>query len=96
MPISFKCPACGAPLDYSGGAETTVRCPYCSNVVGVPAELRPAAPASSAALPVAPAVSVGALPMAPDDMRAAIKQLRLARRLERRQARHQARDLRQH
>jgi len=93
MPISFKCPACGAPLDYSGGAETTVRCPYCSNVVGVPAELRPAAPAApapSAALPVAP------LPMAPDDMRAAIKQLRLARRLERRQARHQARDLRQH
>src|SRR3972149_4772492 len=40
MPQTFNCPNCGAPLDYPGGSEATVRCPYCNNSVIVPAELR--------------------------------------------------------
>ena len=98
MPISFKCPACGAPLDYAGGDETTVKCPYCANVVGVPSELRPAPqpaapqPAPAAAQTVAPPVM--ALPTPPGDIRGAIHQRRQARRLERRLGRHMARGLR--
>ena len=92
MAISFKCPACGAQLSYSGGDETTVQCAYCSNTVGVPAELRPTpAPSDASAAPV---LLVPLPPTPPDDLRAAIKQMRQTRRLERRLARHQARALR--
>ncbi len=37
---TFNCPACGAPLHYTGGPETTVRCPFCANEVVVPLEVR--------------------------------------------------------
>lgn len=36
----FSCPSCGAPLDYEGAGEPTLRCPYCSNSVVVPSEMR--------------------------------------------------------
>jgi DNA-directed RNA polymerase subunit RPC12/RpoP len=36
----FQCPNCGASLDYEGGDELTVRCPYCDSSVIVPEELR--------------------------------------------------------
>ena len=39
MPETFKCPMCAAPLAYDGTA-VTVRCPYCTNTVIVPDELR--------------------------------------------------------
>ncbi len=94
MAISFRCPACGAPLSYSGGDETTVQCAYCSNTVGVPAELRPTPAAAPAAPPTAPILLVPLPPTPPDDIRAAIKQMRETRRLERRLARHEARVLR--
>ena len=100
MSISFKCPACGAPLEYAGGEETTVQCSYCTNTVAVPPELRPA-PAPTGSRPVAPPDIVivplpptPALPSAPGDARSALKQMRLARRLERRMARRQGRALR--
>ncbi len=37
---AFDCPNCGAALDYDGGADPTVRCPYCHTSVIVPEELR--------------------------------------------------------
>jgi len=40
MPQSFNCPKCGAPLDYDGGDDLTITCPFCSNSVIVPDELR--------------------------------------------------------
>src|SRR5256885_5060047 len=48
MTHSFECPSCGGPLDYNGGAELTIRCPFCSNSVIVPEELR-AMPAATQA-----------------------------------------------
>jgi hypothetical protein len=36
----FSCPSCSAPLDYEGTGEPTLRCPYCSNSVVVPQEMR--------------------------------------------------------
>jgi streptogramin lyase/DNA-directed RNA polymerase subunit RPC12/RpoP len=36
----FQCPNCGASLDYDGGDDLTVRCPYCDSSVIVPDELR--------------------------------------------------------
>jgi streptogramin lyase len=39
MPQPFKCPSCGGPLDYDGG-NITIRCPFCTNSVIVPEELR--------------------------------------------------------
>ena len=37
---TFDCPACGGPLEYKGGNDKTVRCPFCLNSVIVPKELR--------------------------------------------------------
>jgi DNA-binding beta-propeller fold protein YncE len=37
---TFACPSCGGPLEYKGGHDKTVRCPFCSNSVIVPKELR--------------------------------------------------------
>jgi LSD1 subclass zinc finger protein len=42
MPQPFKCPSCGGPLDYDGGS-ITIRCPFCTNSVIVPEELRTSA-----------------------------------------------------
>ena len=41
----FKCPSCGAPLNYEHGAGPTIECPYCDASVIVPAELRGGGPA---------------------------------------------------
>jgi len=41
MSTKFDCPSCGAPLDYDGGPDYTIRCPFCNNSVIVPEELRP-------------------------------------------------------
>jgi len=37
---TFNCPKCAAPLDYDGGADLTIPCPYCKNSVIVPESLR--------------------------------------------------------
>lgn len=37
---TFTCPNCGAPLDYEGGSELIIECPYCKSSVIVPQELR--------------------------------------------------------
>ena len=39
MAQPFKCPSCGGPLDYDG-INVMVRCPFCTNSVIVPEELR--------------------------------------------------------
>lgn len=41
MSKKFDCPSCGAPLDYDGGPNYTIRCPFCNNSVIVPEEVRP-------------------------------------------------------
>ena len=57
----FNCPNCGAPIDYNGQDVSTIRCPFCSTSVIVPAELRPRpkpkAPSTPAAPRPAPAAS---------------------------------------
>ncbi len=40
MAQSFTCPSCGAPLDYEGGGDPVIQCPYCFTSVIVPQELR--------------------------------------------------------
>src|SRR5689334_9462772 len=37
---TFACPSCGGPLEYKGGHDKTIRCPFCANSVIVPKELR--------------------------------------------------------
>jgi uncharacterized Zn finger protein (UPF0148 family) len=89
MTKSFKCPSCGAPLDYDGGEKLTVQCPFCSNVVIVPEELRPERP-SSTTTPV-PAPINPPVPDDPEAIRARIKENRQQARAERRELRHQLR-----
>ncbi len=36
MVQAFKCPTCGAPLDYPGDDISTTRCPYCDSTVIIP------------------------------------------------------------
>lgn len=33
MSETFQCPNCSAPLDYDGGVDPVIRCPYCSSGV---------------------------------------------------------------
>ena len=40
MPSSFNCPMCSAPLNLTGASSATMNCPYCSNTVLLPEELR--------------------------------------------------------
>ena len=40
MVQNFDCPNCGASLDYKGGSDATIKCPYCGKSVIVPPELR--------------------------------------------------------
>src|ERR1044071_4013842 len=40
MKETFVCPSCGGPLEYKGGPDKFVRCPFCLNSVIVPKELR--------------------------------------------------------
>jgi ribosomal protein L7/L12 len=41
MPELFKCPSCGAPLDYNHADSPTIRCTYCDSSIILPEELRP-------------------------------------------------------
>jgi len=41
MARTFRCPSCGASLDYDGDDDLAVTCAYCSSTVLVPEELRP-------------------------------------------------------
>ncbi len=50
MSQNFNCSSCGAPLDYPGGSEATLRCPFCNSSVVVPEELR-AQPSASVVAP---------------------------------------------
>ena len=47
MSQTFQCPNCGAPLDYDGGIDPVIPCPYCKSTVIVPEELHTAQPESS-------------------------------------------------
>jgi ribosomal protein L7/L12/sugar lactone lactonase YvrE len=47
MSQTFQCPNCGAPLDYDGGLDPVIPCPYCKSTVVVPEELHTAQPGSS-------------------------------------------------
>jgi ribosomal protein L7/L12/outer membrane protein assembly factor BamB len=40
MTQSFSCPNCSAPLDLDRDGSATIKCPYCSTSVIIPAELR--------------------------------------------------------
>jgi ribosomal protein L7/L12/outer membrane protein assembly factor BamB len=51
MTKTFNCPSCGAPLDYDGGDDLTIRCPFCNSSVIVPAELRTETAETPASLP---------------------------------------------
>ena len=42
MSQTFQCPNCGAPLDYDGGSDPVIPCPYCKSTVVVPEELHTA------------------------------------------------------
>ncbi len=46
MPRTFSCPNCAAPLDFDGGADYTITCPFCKSSIIVPEELRPEPPAT--------------------------------------------------
>ena len=102
MTKTFKCPSCGGPIDYAGGDAPTVRCPFCSNSVIVPPELRSgqavAAGAAAAPPPAAPAVAPAdtstAAPANPEEIRAKLKEARHAAREQRRSLRHQLHEAR--
>jgi len=102
MSTTFKCPSCGGPLDYDGGDVVTVRCPFCSNSVIVPEELRARAgggAASQGATPPPPAAAAALAPpppaaTTPEAIRAQIRENRRSAREERRQLRHKLRETR--
>ncbi len=52
--ITFNCPTCNAPIDYTGKTELMMVCGHCNNVVFVPEETRQAARAASTASPASP------------------------------------------
>ncbi len=37
---TFNCPQCGGPIDFKGGTDKTIKCPFCDSSVIVPKELR--------------------------------------------------------
>jgi len=100
MPTTFKCPSCGGPIDYEAARLTTdtpsltVRCPYCSNSVIVPEELRAQQATPQPAAPPAPGAPPPAAPAAPESIRAKIRDNRRTAREERRQLRHKLREAR--
>jgi uncharacterized Zn finger protein (UPF0148 family) len=88
MAKSFKCPSCGAPLEYDGGEVLTVRCPFCSNAVIVPEELR-----QSRQIPPALKADASGQPSDRAQIRAAIHETRREARAKRRALRHQLREM---
>ena len=61
MSTTFNCPSCGAPIDYDGGPDPTIRCQFCNNVVIVPETLRTAAKEESQPA-ASPATTLGQTP----------------------------------
>ncbi len=51
MSKTFNCPNGAAPLDYDGGPDLTITCPFCQSSVLVPTELRTKASFTLANLP---------------------------------------------
>lgn len=86
---SFKCPSCGAPLEYEDLGAPTVRCPFCSNSVMVPEELRQAGRS-----PRASTSPTQAQPTDPAQVRAAIRETRREARAKRKALRHQLHEMR--
>ncbi len=73
MTQSFHCPNCGAPLDYHGGSDPTIRCAFCQTSVIVPAEMRRSAASADA---LSPAETLASIP----DLAAGMREIvRLAR-----------------
>jgi len=89
MTKTFKCPSCGGPLEYEDSEVLTVRCPFCSNSVIVPEELRRKGPAPAA--PISPAQ---AQPTDRAQIRAAMKETRREARTKRKALRHQLHEMR--
>jgi DNA-directed RNA polymerase subunit RPC12/RpoP len=52
MAQTFRCPACGASLDYDGDDDPAVTCAYCNSTVLVPEELRPDRQAPQSSIPL--------------------------------------------
>ena len=102
MSKTFKCPSCGGPLDYAVGEALTVRCPFCSNSVIVPPELRseqaappPAGvPLADSVPPDPPAPTPAVPPADPALIKTQIRDLWHAEREKRRALRHQLREAR--
>ncbi len=102
MSTVFKCPSCGGPIDFealnapTGTPSLTVRCPYCSNSVVVPEELRAQRSAPQPAAPAAPEPPAPPTPAAtsPEAIRAQIRDNRRTAREQRRQLRHKLREAR--
>jgi hypothetical protein len=90
MTSLFKCPGCGGPLKYEEGGGSTITCPYCSNSVIVPVELRGSG-ADAKQFTVSPISPEGRLAN-PEELKGKIRELRQNRRETRRLLRHQARE----
>jgi len=89
MTSLFKCPSCGAPLKYEEGGGPITTCPYCSNSVIVPADLRGPRPDANP-LPATPVPSEERL-ASPEELKEKIREMRQTRRLLRHQAREERR-----
>jgi hypothetical protein len=79
MEQTFRCPSCGASLNYDGDDDPAVTCAYCSSTVLVPEELRPGRQAA------APFISMSRTSMSVDlgDLTGAIAALKIVRGLAR-------------
>lgn len=90
MTSLFKCPSCGGPLKYEEGGGSTITCPFCSNSVIVPVELRGSG--TDTKQPPVSSVSPEGRLANPEEIKEKIKELRQTRRETRRLLRHQARE----
>lgn len=86
---SFKCPSCGAPLEYKDSDVLSVRCPFCSSSVIVPEELR-----RQGQVPPDSPSPIQAQPTDRVQIRAAMKEARREARAKRKALRHQLHEMR--
>jgi hypothetical protein len=79
MEQTFRCPSCGASLNYDGDDDLAVTCAYCSSTVLVPEELRPGRQAAASS------ISLSRTSMSVDlgDLTGAIAALKIVRGLAR-------------
>jgi LSD1 subclass zinc finger protein len=64
MPEQFDCPSCGAPLEYDGSGNASMRCPFCNNAVVAPEALRTVRPTVPPVVP--PSTGPGAFVNGPN------------------------------